>query len=485
MSFIKLLTNILASAFLASVVAMAACGGSPPATTTAPQSVSTPPISPTTDSPTPATDDAAKPTPATTATGPTAKETLDWLIAKLNAGANLTEVEVKQRFTPQFLAKVPPARLIAVYEDIKKGLPPISITKSKGNAPLELNALLKTQQGPVRAMIGMTNESPRMIHTLLFQPASDDAPPTSYGEVVLALQKAGSDNSFFVAELKNGRCTPAHNHNVKTSLAIGSAFKLWVLHALDRKLAKSKATTWETKLAINDADKSLPSGVMQNEPAGKQFTLREFATQMISISDNSATDHLISYIGRKKVERALRSANHSAPAKNTPFMRTRELFALKLLATDAEIAAFRKANVRKKRKLLDDLRSRELKLNPSMEWNKPKMLDIEWFADGADLCNVMAALAKDGKYDPSSDVLRVLGTNPGVPFDKAQWKYMGFKGGSEPGVINLTFLAQRNDDRWFVVTMTVNDSTKALNEAAIANAAVGALKVLGAEKVEK
>ncbi len=465
--------SLLTRTIPAFLLLISACGGSTPKADTTSNAAT----DSTTETPAATDKSAVEPSK-----GPSAEESLEWVVGKLNSGAALTEAEVNERFAPQFLKQVPPAQLIAVFKDVQGQLPPIEVTKKDGKPPLELSALLETKQGGVRAIVGMTEDSPRLIHTLLFKPAADEAPPKSYGEVVLALQKAGAENSFYVAELVKGQCKPAQNHNVKKRLGIGSAFKLWVLHALHNKIKKSKATNWDTKLPIDDALKSLPSGVLQDEKAGTQLALRDFATKMISISDNTATDHLISFVGRKNVEKALRTANHSAPAKNTPFMMTREFFALKLLASDAEIASYRKASVKSKRKTLDEMRARELKVDNVVEWKLPKMLDIEYFADGADLCNVMARLAKDGNYDVSSEVLKVLGTNAGVPVDKAQWKYMGFKGGSEPGVINLTFLGQRADDRWFVVAMTVNDKTKAINEANVANAAIGALKILGAEK---
>lgn len=43
--------------------------------------------------------------------------------------------------------------------------------------------------------------------------------------------------------------------------------------------------------------------------------------------------------------------------------------------------------------------------------------------------------------------------------------YVAFKGGSEPGVINLTFLAQRADGKWIVLVATWNDPEKVVNDA--------------------
>ena len=259
--------------------------------------------------------------------------------------------------------------------------------------------------GGVRIDIEMTKTAPRQIAGLLFKPASAEAPPKTYGDAVAILEKAGGKSQLFVGELVKGAkaCVPRQNHNTTQSLALGSTMKLWVLLALDEKLRVDKKLSWDTKLAIRDAGKSLPSGTMQDEAAGTEHTLREFATQMISISDNTATDHLIDFVGDAAMEKALTLAKHGAPATNTPFLRTRELFGLKLAATPDELAAYRKANVAGKRKLLAALRTRPIALEQAIkDWgDQPRALDLEWFGDGRDLCNVMAALAARGKLSPS------------------------------------------------------------------------------------
>jgi hypothetical protein len=58
-----------------------------------------------------------------------------------------------------------------------------------------------------------------------------------------------------------------------------------------------------------------------------------------------------------------------------------------------------------------------------------------------------------------------LAINPGVPLDAATWPYVGYKGGSEPGVLTLNWLLQRADGRWFVVSLGWNDPAKAIDEA--------------------
>ncbi|MDF0752776.1 class A beta-lactamase-related serine hydrolase, partial [Marinobacter sp. 71-i] len=65
---------------------------------------------------------------------------------------------------------------------------------------------------------------------------------------------------------------------------------------------------------------------------GTQVTLRELATQMISISDNSATDILLHTLGRAKVEAMMPVLGIADPARNRPFLGTLDVFRLKGVA---------------------------------------------------------------------------------------------------------------------------------------------------------
>ena len=59
----------------------------------------------------------------------------------------------------------------------------------------------------------------------------------------------------------------------------------------------------------------------------------------------------------------------------------------------------------------------------------------------------------------------ILAVNPGLQIDKSKWEYIGYKGGSEPGVLNLSYLLQsRSSGEWYVITGTWNDTEAPVNE---------------------
>jgi len=59
----------------------------------------------------------------------------------------------------------------------------------------------------------------------------------------------------------------------------------------------------------------------------------------------------------------------------------------------------------------------------------------------------------------------ILSRNPGIgPDNAARWQYVGFKGGSEPGVISMTLLLQSKAGKWQVLSGTWNNPSAGLDE---------------------
>ncbi len=64
-------------------------------------------------------------------------------------------------------------------------------------------------------------------------------------------------------------------------------------------------------------------------------------------------------------------------------------------------------------------------------------------------------------------VRAILGVNAGLDKEaRGLWKYAGFKGGSEPGVIALVYLLESEDGRRYALVGGWNDPTKAVQDLA-------------------
>ena len=187
---------------------------------------------------------------------------------------------------------------------------------------------------------------------------------------------------------------------------------------------------------------------------------------MISVSDNAATDELIRVLGRDAVEQKLATIGHSAPDKALPLLTTVEVFALK--SNPALRARFEKATEAQQRDILDN-EAAALgydRIDLSQLGSGPVAIDsIEWFASSADIALLMNHLRRID----SKTALDILAVNKGIaPAAAAKWKYLGYKGGSEPGVISMSFLAQSKVGEWYAISGSWNNSAAEVNKDAFA-----------------
>lgn len=239
------------------------------------------------------------------------------------------------------------------------------------------------------------------------------------------------------------------SHEPDRMVAIGSAFKLYVLGALAVEVANGRRKLADV-VRLEAKWRSLPSGEMQDWPVGTPVTLEKLASMMISISDNTAADHLLFTLGREKVEAMLQPMGNTNPGRTQPFLSTGEMFRLKDTNHAKGADEFAKLDTAKKREML------ETKIDPqpldekSLDPPGPPchVEDVEWFASASDLCRAMDWLRKATDSGPAAPLRGVLAINPELPISKEAFPYVGFKGGSEPGVLNMTFLLSAKDRTW-------------------------------------
>ncbi len=147
-------------------------------------------------------------------------------------------------------------------------------------------------------------------------------PYLSLADVASDVSGLAPQTQLLIAEVQGRECRPLYEVDSGEPLAVGSTFKLYVLLSLVDHILSGEVT-WASEVAIRDRWKSLPFGTMQDEPQGALFSLYAFAENMISASDNTATDHLIYTLGRERVETTWRAAQHHPSSLNTPLFSTR------------------------------------------------------------------------------------------------------------------------------------------------------------------
>ncbi len=402
---------------------------------------------------------------------------LAWVVGHMNSGSVPSTAALAGHFSAAFLSQVPAGQLVAALKQVAAAGPLRYGGQLGAATATALVARFDDAQGAsLKTTITVEPAAAHLITGLLFQPYATTPKPASWPAVDTALESLAGQATMVAVEV--GRGSPLHGLQPDQVGAIGSAFKLYVLGALGRAVARGTAS-WDERLAIRTAWKSLPSGDLRKARAGARYPLRYFARQMIAVSDNTAADHLLHRLGRSAVEAALVPLGLREPRRDTPFLSTREMFALKLSASPALRAAYVAGDPTRRLRLLARVDTLPVSLAQTSRWTTPREISsIEWFASPDDLARAMIALQSLSRRPGLAPLRAILARNPGVAFDRKTWRYVAFKGGSEPGVLSLTWLLERADGRSFVLSIVLNDVTHGIDTAAAVTAAQGAVDLL-------
>ncbi|XVQ88006.1 serine hydrolase [Microbispora siamensis] len=400
----------------------------------------------------------AAPTPAPTPDIPNSPvgEQLRWLLAAA-AALPIPEDQIRAHFSAGFLTQVPPAQVNEALNSLG-GLRLESLTQV---TPTSLSGVVTTAQG--RLQLSMSVDGDGRIDTLLFGLEQREA-PRSRAELDKRLRALAPRVGFLAAEVRgDGGCRPVHTVAPTTPRPLGSMFKLYVLGATAEQVKKGRLS-WDTPLTIRPELKSLPSGTLQDRPDNSTVPVREAAKLMISISDNTGADLLIDKVGRARVEaQAGRWSGHAA--LNRPFLTTRELFLLKCADYPRLAKKYLSLDRSGRYRYLATTVGRT-PLTEVKPWNKPRDVDrLEWFATPGDVCRAFSGLSALNT-PPLSEVMSA--NDAGLGLDAKAWPTVWFKGGSEPGVLAMGFLARDAGGRTYVVTALTSDPRTALDETSAA-----------------
>ncbi len=280
---------------------------------------------------------------------------IGWLIGVLDAG-QFDPAEASERFDAAFLAQVPVAALNAPLGQIAPpGSAPWRVLgdhREDRVAEITVESANGTQ---LTITLALASTKPHQIESLLLQPADTDQPEGyTFTQLDADLAAFAPRAALGIYDVTQGSCDVIHEHNGDQPLAIGSIFKLWVLAELANQIQQG-AAAWDEPLAVRADLRSNPAGQVYQLDDGDTLTLREYAEAMISISDNTATDHLIDRLGREAIETAVARAGVAQPALNQPFLATRELFWLKYLANPPNPPDWYAADTEGRRAILADL----------------------------------------------------------------------------------------------------------------------------------
>jgi hypothetical protein len=389
-------------------------------------------------------------------------------------------------FHAAFLKAVPPARLRQLCKNLFEQCGAIgALNLVQRDSPLagKFEAIL--DKGFVMPVtLGLSDEPPHSIVTLWFGPPAPDF--ADLDAVAKALAELPGKVSFGVYRLGGDEPEPVVEHAPNERLAIGSAFKLWLLAGLAQDVTEGLRSLADV-VRLEQRHLSLPSGRLREWPVGTPVTLATLAGAMISESDNTATDHLLALLGRERVEALLPALGCDDP-RNRPLLATADMFRLKYYGGQ-RAATFVERDADGRRRLVDELAQAGPPDADTIDQGalvSPRHIDtIEWFASAKDLARTMDWLRR-ATDDPKAAAVRgLLAINPGLPVPGAVFPFVGFKGGSEVGVLNLTFLLGTADGSWFAASVTWNDPIGPLDEARLTGTMTRALHLLARTRANK
>lgn len=408
-------------------------------------------------------------TPATAQTPPAAavapvkaapelERRLAELVPLLNGGGDYPAT-----FAPAFIAAVPKATFDGISRQLAASAgKALRIEEVKPVTPQAANIVIVFEHGRATAAISVDPAGAQQVTGLRVTGMSGNA--TSLSAVDAELAELPGKTGFALAKLGTGSPQLLTARGADTAFAIGSEFKLVILAELVRGIAAGERR-WEDTITLDGTP--LPGGAYAASAAGTKVTVYDVAEKMISVSDNSATDILLRALGREKVEAMLPVVGMANPAAMRPFLGTLEAFKLKSSPLGGRWAS---ADETGRRKLLaGEVAAMPVSAidNALFAAGKPLLIDsVEWFATPADMIRVMDWLRRHSESGAAARARAILAKNSGIgPAAAGRWQYLGFKGGSEPGVIALTFLLQGKDGAWYAMSASWNDTTAAVNDA--------------------
>ncbi|AWL19756.1 serine hydrolase [Acinetobacter nosocomialis] len=352
-----------------------------------------------------------------------AEQKIDTLSSKLSSIFADKPIEASL-FSSQFLGQVSITQIQKIVDDLKVSLGTLkSINVSNGSGTIDF------EKGELPVSISLDQQG--QISTLWF--SAPHFKTVSLDETVKGLHENAVGKTSLLVVVDN---KPVVVENDKTPMAVGSTFNLLVLKAYEDAIKKGELKR-ETIVSLKEKNRSLPTGVLQNLPAGTPVNLELLAQLMIQISDNTATDSLIEVLKKPRIE--------ALSPRNSPMLTTGELFQLIDSSNEQLRNKFKTGTKSARLEVLSELDKLPLpsvsSIGKSATWQ-----DAEWYMSANEICPLLESVQNAPALNSSLNPL----------FKNLNWQKIGFKGGSEYGVINFSVIGNTQKGHKVCAVFTAN-----------------------------
>jgi beta-lactamase class A len=260
---------------------------------------------------------------------------------------------------------------------------------------------------------------------------------------------------YLATEITEDGVKPLFGKNENSGFAIGSSFKLFILGTLADEVNADRRQ-FENVMRLKPEWIGPPSSEMGAWPMGSPVTLHTLALKMNSISDNTATDHLLHLLGREVIEKQMAVMGHAHPEWNRPLLSTREMTELRDKAANMPGREYAKLDDAGKRKFLKEKFSGKADYE-KLDFDTAAYNLSEWFATPLDMAKAMAWLKRHSEDNqPANPIRGILAAETKLTYDKKIWPYVGFKGGSEDQILCGNWLLKNKNGRWYTFHMYCN-----------------------------
>ena len=367
-------------------------------------------------------------------------------------------------FAPAFRAAVPRPQWRELTARMAAGVGrPLEVEHVDVVSPWSARVRVRFERALIGMRITLEPAPPyRIVGLLVTGEVVADAPEASVSAVQEAIRALPGSTALTVARLGLDAPTPTWRFAEERELSIGSEFKLVILAEVIRAIAAGERH-WDDAVTIDG--QALPEGRYTALPARASVRLRELVGSMISVSDNSATDIMIATLGRERIEAMLPQLGIVRPAGMRPFLTTLEAFKLKAMIAAGQTEWLEADEAERRRLLSGPVAAMPLD-GKAFAAGRPLSIEaVEWRASPSDMIRALDWIRRHTESGAAAEARAILAENPGIgPDAAAGWRYVGYKGGSEPGVIAMSLLLQRQSGEWLAVSAGWNDATHPLDE---------------------
>ena len=299
-------------------------------------------------------------------------------------------------------------------------------------------------------------------YLILLSLLANDASPGSEAvekSVREALGPIPGKTAFAFTEVTDAGVNPLFGLRADQRFAIGSSFKLFILGTLIDEVNAGRRQLDDT-MRLKAGLTGPPHSEMASWPIDSPVTLHTLALKMISVSDNTATDHLHFLLGRESIERMLPLMGHAEPSLNRPLLSTREMVALRDRKAGLPALAYRKLDEAARRKFLAE-NFAAIPDYESIDFDTAAYQLAEWYGSPVEMSRALAWVHHHTTNGvPAASLRLVLTVDPKIKYDPKVWTFVGFKGGSEDQLLAGNWLLQHRNGGWYTFHVFWNSPTE-------------------------